>query len=85
MSHLQENLDRRYLAALNACQGISTEALEGGVVKELLEATKAQHQALDILFVRLIELDKNFLPSKSGLPWEAMVKGNAAIAKAEAP
>jgi len=50
---------------------------------ELLEACKAQHQAIDILFAKLIQLDKTFFPSKSGQPWEAVVKGNAAITKAE--
>lgn len=29
---------RRIVAAVNACQGINTEALEQGVVRELLEA-----------------------------------------------
>ena len=50
---------------------------------DLLEACKVQHQAIDRLFAELIQRDKTFFPSKSGLPWEATVKGNAAIAKAE--
>lgn len=49
----------------------------------LLEACKAQHQAIDILFAKLIQLDPNFFPSKSGQPWEAVIQGNAAITKAE--
>lgn len=32
---------RRIVAVVNACEGISTEALENGVVKELLEALEA--------------------------------------------
>lgn len=44
----------------------------------LFAACEAQHQGLDLLFARLIALDKGFYPSKSGLPWEAMLKGNAA-------
>ena len=32
---------RRIVACVNACKGISTEAIEGGVIKELLEALKA--------------------------------------------
>src|ERR1700687_3987469 len=32
---------RRIVAAVNACEGIPTEALEQGVVRELLEALKA--------------------------------------------
>ena len=46
---------------------------------EILEALNAQHQAIDLLFARLIERDKSFFPSKSGPPWEAVQKGNALI------
>ena len=48
------------------------------LVSELFDASQAQHEGLDLLFARLIALDKDFYPSKSGLPWEAMLKGNAA-------
>lgn len=50
---------------------------------DLYEACEAQHNAIDLLFARLIELDPNFFPSKSGLPWEAVLQGNKAIAKVE--
>ena len=50
---------------------------------ELLNACKAQHKAIDILFARLINEDVDFLPSKSGQPWKAIQEGNAAIEKAE--
>jgi len=50
---------------------------------DLYEACKAQHDAIDILFARLIELDGSFFPSKSDKPWEAICQGNTAIAKAE--
>ena len=50
---------------------------------DLLEACKAQHHAIDLLFARLIQLDPTFFPSKSGQPWEATVKGKEAIDKAE--
>ncbi len=50
---------------------------------DLYEACKAQHEAIDILFARLIELDHTFFPSKSGKPWEAIILGNKALAKAE--
>lgn len=73
---------RRAVAAVNACVGLSTDALEAGVVAQMLEALQAQHNALDLLFARLITLDKNFFPSQSGAPWEALLKGNAAIAQA---
>lgn len=53
---------------------------------KLLEACKAQHEAIDILFSMLIERSPNghiFLPSKSGQPWNACLMGNAAIAAAK--
>lgn len=50
---------------------------------QLLAACQAQHDALDILFARLIMLDVGFFPSLSGAPWDAMVAGHAAIARAE--
>jgi hypothetical protein len=50
----------------------------------LLKACKAQHQAIDLLFARLTQLDRNFFPSKSGLPWELANQGLAAIKRAEA-
>ncbi len=49
---------------------------------DLLEACKAQHDALDTLFAMLIATKPDFFPSKSESPWEALLKGNAAIAKA---
>ena len=63
---------RRIVAAINACEGISTEALEQGVVAELLEALQQ--------VVRILRTDslgygdnKNILLNTCG----------AAIAKAE--
>ena len=53
-----------------------------GAAQELLAACEMYHEAIDLLFVRLIILDKTFLPSKAGLPWDAMVKGKAAMDKA---
>lgn len=47
--------------------------------KVMLGALKAQHQAIDILFARLILLDQTFMATRSGKPWEAMLQGNAAI------
>lgn len=57
--------------------------------QELLEVVRAQHNALDILMARLVILTQRhtpaepFFPSKAGLPWEAMKRGNAAIVQAE--
>jgi hypothetical protein len=62
------------------------------VNSDLLAACKAQHEAIDTLFAMLIVATRSdrpsesgmaFMPSKSGQPWEALVAGNAAIAKAE--
>ena len=39
---------RRIVAAVNACKGISTEALEGGVVNDLLEACKKANTCASI-------------------------------------
>jgi hypothetical protein len=58
-------------------------ALLIGAALDLLEACKAQHQAIDMLFAMLIQRDPDFFPSQSGAPWEAVLKGNAARAKAE--
>lgn len=53
------------------------------LVKELLDACKGQHEAIDRLFAELIMRDEKFFPSKSGRPWEAVQKGNEVIHKAE--
>lgn len=46
---------------------------------DLLAACKAAHHGLDLLFARLILLDCNFLPTKSGDAWDAMLLCHAAI------
>src|SRR4051812_22993780 len=54
---------------------------------DLLDACKAQHVAIDQLFAMLISLtsksEQPFYPSRSGQPWQAVLAGNAAVAKAE--
>lgn len=50
---------------------------------EILETLKEAKDAMDILFARLIEADRGFFPSKSGIPWEVMLKINDVINKAE--
>lgn len=59
-------------------------AMPDDLARVLFDACEAQHQGLDLLFARLIaatmgEVDKDFLPSKSGLPWEAATKGIVAM------
>ncbi len=49
----------------------------------LLEACKAQHEAIDRLMAMLIAARTGFLPSKSGQIWEALNQGNDAIVLAE--
>ena len=49
---------------------------------DLYKACEAQHEAIDRLFARIVHLDNTFRPSKCGQPWEALVQGNAALAKA---
>jgi hypothetical protein len=44
----------------------------------LLDACKAQRQAIDLLMAKLGTADRKFLPSESGA-WDAVLKGNAAI------
>lgn len=54
---------------------------------ELLAMVKQQHEAIDRLFARLIEVtseqDELFLPSQSGQPWAACVAANALIKRLE--
>lgn len=57
--------------------------LKVDAAEEMYEALKAQHDAIDTLFAMLIARDHEFSPSKSGRPWEALMLGVAAIAKAE--
>jgi len=53
----------------------------------LLEACRAQHVAIDVLFAMLIAKTAHdpepFYPSESGHIWDALVAGNAAIKAAE--
>ena len=57
--------------------------LNSDALEDMYEALKAQHNAIDLLFALLIDKDKTFFPSKSGQPWEAIIQGNKALAKAE--
>jgi hypothetical protein len=51
--------------------------------QQLLEACKAQHEAIDYLFALLIMKtkpdEKPFYPSESGQPWDAIQMGKKAI------
>lgn len=50
---------------------------------DLLEACKAQYEAIDRLFALLILKNTGFYPSKSGQPWKAIKQGRQAITEAE--
>lgn len=63
------------------------------VMKQLIDAAKAQHEAIDILFAMLIEVTRSdalretrvpFMPSESGRPWAALLQGQRAVATADA-
>ena len=49
---------------------------------DMLDALRAQHNAMDTMFALLIEADTSFRPSQSGQLWYAMVQSNTAIAAA---
>jgi len=51
--------------------------------KELLPTLKAYHNAVDELLARLVLADKEFMPSQSGKPWQAIVDGNKVIQRIE--
>lgn len=52
-------------------------------VPQLVQALRAQHEAIDRLFAMLIaktmHAEKPFYPSESGQPWDAMQAGKKAI------
>jgi len=61
---------RRIVATINACKGISTDALEERVIGELLDTCK-----------QLVEWVEAYAEEK-GLSWEPVHKARAVIAKA---
>ena len=65
---------RRICAAWNACEGIPTEALEPGVVKDMLEAL----QAILPRYCELVAAYENFMPEDDG----TILSARAAIARA---
>ena len=44
--------------------------------------SKAQHEAIDRLFARLVKLDLLSFQARAAEPWEALVQGNSALEKA---
>jgi hypothetical protein len=64
-------------------QRLEAKARLSAAASDLLAACKMAHDAIDMLFAMLVRLDREFAPSRSGQPWEALLAGNAAIAKAE--
>jgi hypothetical protein len=66
---------RRLCAAVNACQGISTEALERGVIRELREA-------LDYLLTQTVDQDLKYGIGLTEGEQDARAKALAALARA---
>jgi hypothetical protein len=66
---------RRLCAAVNACQGISTEALEQGVIRELREA-------LDYLLAQTVDQDLKYGIGLTEGEEDARAMALAALAKA---
>lgn len=83
--HVEIAFDGNYVKAQDKSIICLSHRLEDALLHaaafDLLEAAKAQHQAIDWLMARLIELDSSFMPTKSRI-WPALVQGNAAITKA---
>jgi hypothetical protein len=67
---------RRIVAAVNACEGIATPALEQGVIAELLEA-------LDYLLEQTVDMDLKYGIGLSEGEEDARTKALAVIAKAK--
>jgi hypothetical protein len=67
---------RRIVAAVNACEGIATQALEQGVIAELLEA-------LDYLLEQTVDMDLKYGIGLSEGEEDARTKALAVIAKAK--
>jgi hypothetical protein len=66
---------RRIVAAVNACQGISTKALEQGVIGQLVEA-------LDYLLQQTVDMDLKYGIDLTEGEQDARAKALSAIAKA---
>lgn len=58
-------------------------AAKDKLIKDLVTALEAQHEAIDRLFAMAIDKIPGFFPSKSGQPWEALKQGNTALAAAK--
>jgi hypothetical protein len=52
--------------------------------EEILNALKMQHEAIDTLMAMLILRDKDFFPSRSGIPFDGLIAGNEMIKRLEA-
>jgi hypothetical protein len=72
---------RRIVAAVNACQGIPTEALEQGVVAELLAALREAREEIEYWHADMLTEEERHHPRGSG--WARVYdKISAALARA---
>lgn len=74
---------QRIIDCINSYADIEDAApASGDPSADLIAACRAQHDAIDVLFAKLIEADPKFLPSRSGQPWAALVQGVKAVTHA---
>ena len=77
------------LLCAEALERSSGETGRAPLVEELVSQCEAYHDALDMMFARMIEKTTNdaphcFYPSKSGQPWAAVQSGRALIQRVRA-
>ena len=75
--NVHRDIAKRIKESVEGCAGLNPDAY-----RPLLDATQAQHRALDWCLARLIRLDRTFMPSQSPI-WPILLQGNAAIAAAQ--
>lgn len=73
------------------CQTIGSDDVENAelIIKacrhhqKLVDVVEKQHKAIDSLLTLASSTSPEFMPSKSGKPWEALLAGNRLIAEIE--
>lgn len=79
----QDDIVRRAAAAVNACRGIPTPALEEDLVTGLRRVVRELGAALDLMFAIHGQHCPEFQPSHCPMAWRAFMAGQAVLAKAE--
>ncbi|QTD88719.1 MULTISPECIES: hypothetical protein [Burkholderia cepacia complex] len=66
-SHEQD--ERRVRACISACAGLTTEALEGGIIHKMLTSLASANDALDVIAARAAQnIPDGFIPMTERLP-----------------